>query len=76
MAAVARVGARVARVTGSDRSLAKRLDAIERDVDIVTGIFRLQGTSDHWLEVWENQKVSARGPGAGSPAGTPGARSN
>jgi hypothetical protein len=46
------------------------------DVDIVTGIFRLQGTSDHWLEVWENQKVSAPGPGAGSPAGTRGARSN
>jgi hypothetical protein len=46
------------------------------DVDIVTGIFRLQGTSEHWLEVWENQKVSAPGPGAGSPAGTPGARSN
>jgi len=46
------------------------------DVDIVTGIFRLQGTSEHWLEVWENQKVSAPRPGAGSPAGTPGARSN
>jgi hypothetical protein len=46
------------------------------DVDIVTGIFRLQGTSDHWLEVWENQKVSAPGPGAGPPAGTRGARSN
>jgi hypothetical protein len=25
------------------------------DVDLATGIFRLQGTSDHWLEVWENQ---------------------
>jgi hypothetical protein len=46
------------------------------DVDIVTGIFRAQGASDHWLEVWENQKVSAPRPAAGSPAGTRGARSN
>ena len=46
------------------------------DVDVVTGIFRAQGASDHWLEVWENQKVSAPAPGAGSPAGTRGARSN
>ena len=46
------------------------------DTDIVTGIFRLQGTSDHWLEVWENQKLSARGPAAGWRAGRPGARSN
>ena len=37
------------------------------DVDIVTGIFRLQGTSDEWLEVWENQ---ARTP-ASSRAATP-----
>jgi cytochrome c5 len=37
------------------------------DVDIVTGIFRLQGTSDHWLEVWENEKFHARAAGAGSP---------
>lgn len=30
------------------------------DVDIVTGVFRVLGTSDHWLEVWENQKAGAR----------------
>jgi hypothetical protein len=46
------------------------------DVDIVTGAFRLQGTSDHWLEVWENGKVSARGPAAATPGAAPGARSN
>jgi hypothetical protein len=27
------------------------------DVDVVVGIFRLQGTSEHWLEVWENQST-------------------
>lgn len=46
------------------------------DVDLVTGAFRLQGTSDHWLEVWENQKVSARRPAAATPSAAPGARSN
>jgi hypothetical protein len=25
------------------------------DVDLVTGVFRLHGASDHWLEVWLNQ---------------------
>ena len=35
------------------------------DADIVTGVFQLQGASDHWLEVWENQ---TRSPGAARPA--------
>ncbi len=38
------------------------------DVDIVTGVFRLQGTSDHWLEVWENQKVVRPASPPTSPA--------
>jgi mono/diheme cytochrome c family protein len=32
------------------------------DVDLVTGLFRLQGISDHWLEVWENQSRAAPRP--------------
>jgi FG-GAP-like repeat len=32
------------------------------DIDIVTGVFRPQGTGDHWLEVWENQKVRPTSP--------------
>jgi len=31
------------------------------DADVVTGIFRIQGASDDWIEVWENQR---RAPGA------------
>jgi hypothetical protein len=31
------------------------------DIDIVTGVFRLQGTSDAWLEVWENQTRARSG---------------
>ena len=27
------------------------------DLDLVAGIFLLQGTSEHWLDVWENQEV-------------------
>lgn len=32
------------------------------DLDLVTGIFLLQGRSDDWLEVWENQRRPATHP--------------
>jgi hypothetical protein len=32
----------------------------DADVDLVVGVFRLQGTSEHWLEVWENQSAPRR----------------
>src|SRR5207245_2232351 len=39
------------------------------DVDIVTGIFRLQGTSDDWLEIWENQTRTPASRRAAAPVG-------
>ena len=32
------------------------------DLDIVTGLFSLQSHSEHWLEVWENQRLSPKAP--------------
>jgi hypothetical protein len=32
------------------------------DIDLVTGILQLQGTSDRWLEVWENQGAPRPSP--------------
>jgi hypothetical protein len=30
------------------------------DIDVVTGLLTLRSRSDHWLEVWENQRLSPR----------------
>jgi hypothetical protein len=32
------------------------------DLDLVTGLLTLRSSSDHWLEVWENQRLSPRAP--------------
>jgi mono/diheme cytochrome c family protein len=32
------------------------------DLDVVTGLLTLASTFDHWLEVWENQRVSPGSP--------------
>src|SRR5882672_8408488 len=54
----------LAALAGAHRAVAVDLDG-DGDLDIVTGIFRLQGTSDEWLEIWENQ---TRTPASGRAA--------
>jgi len=35
---------------------------LDGDLDLVAGVFQLQGRSDEWLEVWENQRRPAARP--------------
>jgi mono/diheme cytochrome c family protein len=39
------------------------------DLDIVTGTFQITGSSDEWLQVWENQKVGPQATAGARPAG-------